>query len=94
MPCHAVAPCAARQLRKPDAGWRLATTQVTMFGQVGAILATSFMPFGDVAVTDEPVVLMMAGQDGDAAGGDHWAPALWVAAAPMPDMVEVAAGWE
>ena len=71
----------------------MAIAQVTMFQELGATLATSFEPFGDVDVTDNPVVLLMAGQDGDAAGGDHWAPALWEAAAPALDMVEVDAGW-
>jgi len=91
--CRLDAPGTACQLRKPDAGRRLATAQVTMFEELGATVATSFEPFGGIVVTDKPVVLMMGGQEGDAAGGDHWAPAQWEAAAPAPDMVEVDAGW-
>jgi len=37
--------------------------------------------------------VLRAGRVGAAAGGDHWAPALWEAAAPALDMVEVDAGW-
>jgi hypothetical protein len=60
-----------------------------MFAELGATLATSFAPFGDIAVSDDPVVLYMVGQDGDAAGGDHWAPARWAVATPGTHMVEV-----
>jgi hypothetical protein len=35
-----------------------------MFGQVGATFATSFMPFGDIAITDNPAVLFIINQDG------------------------------
>jgi len=55
--------------------------------QVGASLATSYMPFGDIAITDDPIVLFMMGHlDGDAAGADNWAPARWALAAPAPHM--------
>ena len=83
----------ACHLRKPDAGRRLAPTQVTLFHELGATLATSFAPFGHATVGDDPVVLVMVGQDGDAAGGDHWWPALWEDAAPANEMVEVEDGW-
>jgi len=65
-----------------DAGRRLASAQVAMFGQVGASLATSYMPFGGIAITNDPVVLLEVSHDDDAAGGDHWAPALWEPARP------------
>ena len=47
---------------------------------------------GDMAMTDGPVDIVN-GQDGAAAGGCHWAPALWEVAASEPDMAEVDAGW-
>ncbi len=62
--CVLHAPSAACRLRKPDAGRRLASAQVPMFGQVGATFATSFMPFGDIAITDNPAVLFIINQDG------------------------------
>ena len=46
-----------------------------------------------MAITGDPVVLFMVGQDGVAAGADHWAQAQWAVAAPAPHMVEVDAGW-
>jgi hypothetical protein len=45
-----------------------------------------------MAMTDGPVDIVN-GQDGAAAGGCHWAPALWEVAASEPDMAEVDAGW-
>ena len=63
--------------------------QVTLFAGLGA-LAMSFLPLGGAPITDDPVVLVMIGTEGEAAGGDHWAPALWEGAAPVPEAVEVA----